>query len=113
LANVTHKHLEALCDLATEAHTRFQQEVQHIDPIVGVNQGMRASGFPADVMTIDCIKNGKRIILILHDDKPEVISYQFAWRDKDPEGEFTDIPFSEVTKESLLGWMKRYLVEVA
>lgn len=111
MSKITHKHLEALCDLATEAHTQFQLEIKHIDPIVGVNQGMRASGFPADVMTIDCIKNGKRIILILHDDKPEVISYQFAWRDKDPESEFTEVSFSDVTKESLLAWMKNYLVD--
>ncbi|GLQ31367.1 hypothetical protein [Litoribrevibacter albus] len=106
---MTHKNLHELCDIATEAHTRFQKEIADIDPIVGVSQNMRDSGIPVDVMTIDCLKNGKRIILILHDDKPDSISYQFAWRDKDPEGSFTEIPFSGVTAEVMLEWMMRYL----
>ena len=104
-----HKNLKELCDIATEAHTRFQQEIKEYDPIVGVSQGMRDSGFPADVMTIDCLKNGKRIILVLHDGKPDSISYQLAWRDKDPEDEFTELAFGELTADSLFDWMKSYL----
>ena len=107
-----HKNLEALCDIATEAHTRFQQEIKHIDPIVGVRQTMRSMGIAADAMTIDCLKNGKRIILILKDEEPDTISYQYSWRDKDPDSEFTEIPFKELTADLLLSWMKSYLADV-
>jgi hypothetical protein len=107
---MTHKNLHKLCDIATEAHTRFQNEIKDIDPIVGVSKSMRASGVPADVMTIDCLKNGKRIILILHDDKPDTINYQFAWRDRDYDNEFTEISFDDLTESVFLDWMKRYFV---
>lgn len=108
---MSHKNIKKLCDIATEAHTRFQQEVADIDPIVGVNQGMRKSGVPADVMTIDCLKSGKRIILILHDEHPDSINYQFAFRDKDPESNFTSMSFRDFTEELILGWMKSYFAE--
>ena len=106
---MTHKNMQKLCDIATEAHTRFQQEILDIDPIVGVNQGMRKSGIPADAMTIDCLKNGKRIILILHDEQPDLISYQFSWREKDPGSSFKKIPFDELSDDLVLEWMKSYL----
>ncbi len=97
-----------LSDIATQAHTRIQQDCQNINPIVGVNKGMRASGIPADVMTIDCLSTGRRIILILHDEQPELIRYQFALRDTDPTGQFQDIRFNALTSQTLYQWIKSY-----
>ena len=82
------EQLKILCDLATEAHERVQLNHADIDPIVGVHHKMRDAGFPADVMTIDCLKTGKRIILILNDDQPGLIRYQFSYKDKDPAADF-------------------------
>ena len=102
------KQLEKLCDNATVAHTRIQKEIKNIDPIVGVNQSMRKNGVPADIMTIECLRTGKRIVLVLHDQQPDVINYQFCFRNKDPEGEYHQIPFKEVTEFKLFDWMKDY-----
>jgi len=102
------KQLEKLCDIATESHTRIQKDFKDINPIVGVNQRMREEGVPADVMTIDCLKSGKRIILILHDQQPDIISYQFSFKDKDPDEKFEHIPFNELTADKLYHWIKSY-----
>ncbi|WP_250657537.1 hypothetical protein [Alkalimarinus coralli] len=102
--------LAKLSDIATEAHTRIQQTFAHIDPIVGVNQSMRKSGVPADLMTIDCLKSGKRIILVLHDQTPDVISYQFSYKDQDPADTFERIKFAELTSATLYDWMKSYFL---
>jgi len=100
-----------LSDIATEAHTRIQQDCQYINPVVGVNKGMRASGIPADVMTIDCLSTGKRIILILHDEQPELIRYQFAFRDADPADQFEEIKLETLTTQKLYQWIKDYFSE--
>ena len=105
---MTHKHLEALCELTTESHTRIQQDFKTINPVVGVSQKMRNSGIPVDTMTIDCLKSGKRIIIILHDQQPEILRYQFTFKDKDPAGEFEQMSFSELSEETLYNWMKDY-----
>ena len=104
------KSLALLSDTATEAHARIQQDFKHMDPIVGVNQSMRSSGVPADLMTRDCLKSGKRIIMILHDQQPDIISYQFSYKDKDPGEDFERIQLSELTSKTLYGWMKDYFI---
>jgi hypothetical protein len=105
---VTHKHLEALCDLTSASHERIQKDFKMINPVVGVSQKMRASGIPADAMTIDCLKSGKRIIIILHDLQPEIVSYQFSFKDKEPDEEFNTMLISELKEVTLYSWMKEY-----
>lgn len=106
------KQLEALCNIASESHARIQQDFKDINPIIGVNQRMREQGMPADIMTIDCSKSRKRIILILHDLEPGIIRYQFSIKDEDPDDKFEHIPFSEMTSDILYDWIKSYFSEI-
>lgn len=105
---LTDKHLKTLCDLATEAHTRIQQDFKDINPVVSVNQKMRDNGMPADIMTIDCLKSGKRIIVVLHDQQPDSLNYQFCFKDKDPSDDFNNLPFDQLTADLIYGWIKDY-----
>ena len=100
--------LKMLADIATKTHTRIQRDFPNIDPVVGINQGMRSNGIPADAMTIDCLKTNRRIIIILHDDQPELIHYQFAFRDKDPFEKFEEIPINTVTTQLMYDWIEKY-----
>lgn len=100
--------LQALCDIATDAHTRIQQDFKDIDPVIGVSQKMRTSGIPADAMTIDCLRSGKRIILVLHDQQPGIINYQLSYKDKDPGEKFEQISLSELDAQLLYEWIKNY-----
>ena len=107
------KELETLCGVVTESHTRIQQDFKEINPVVGVNQKMRETGVPVDVLTIDCLKSGKRIILILHDHQPDIISYQFSFKDKDPDETFEQIQFKKLTANRLYSWIKTYFPNTA
>ena len=62
----------------------------------------------ADVMTIDCLRSGKRILLILNDEQPNDISYQLTFKDKEPDEMFTSIPFDKLTTNVLYSWIKNY-----
>ncbi len=103
------KNLERLCDITTKVHARIQQDFKEINPMVGVNQKMRAMGVPVDAVTIDCLKSGKRIILILHDQQPDMLSYQFSFKDKEPDKKFDHIQFNELTENKLYAWIESYL----
>lgn len=100
--------LATLSDVATAAHTKIQQTCDNINPVVGINRGMRAQGIPADAMTIDCLVTGKRIILILHDQQADIVRYQFSFKDQDPRDEFKVIQLSELTSSTLYDWIKNY-----
>jgi hypothetical protein len=105
---LSEKPLEKLSDFATEAHTRIQQDFEDINPVVGLSQGMRTIGIPADAMTIDCLKTGKRIIIVLHDQQPEIVQYQFSFKAQDPAEEFEILQFSELSAQIMYDWMKDY-----
>jgi hypothetical protein len=98
----------ALADIATEAHTRIQQDFADINPVVGVRRSMRENGIPADAMTIDCLTRHKRIILILHDNQPDTVHYQFGFTDKDPVEEFKSMPLAELSAQTLYDWIASY-----
>lgn len=97
-----------LSDMATEAHTRIQQDFADINPVIGVRRSLRENGIPADAMTIDCLKSHKRILLVLHDQQPGVMHYQFCFTDKDPVEDFQHMPFKDVTSQTLYDWVVQY-----
>lgn len=100
--------LKILSDMASEAHTRIQQAHQHINPVVEVRRGMRDVGIPADAMTIDCLRTRRRITLILHDEQPGMLLYQFVTIDDEVGEEFQQMPLSGVAVETLFEWMQDY-----
>lgn len=102
------ERLKKLCDEATLAHEKVQANHVDLNPIVGVHHKMRDAGFPADIMTIDCLKSGKRIVIILNDDEPEKLVYQFSFKAQDPTEAFESIAFDEVDADKLYQWMTNY-----
>ena len=102
------KPLEKLSDFVELAHARIQKDFADINPVIGINQKLRSVGFPADAMTIDCLKSKKRIIVILHDDMPEIVRYQFSFLDKDPGDTFEELSIQDLSENHLYDWMKSY-----
>ena len=100
--------LETLSDYVTEAHTRIQQDFQQINPVVGVSRKLRTLGINADAMTIDCLKSGKRIIIILHDEMPGLVRYQYSFIKQDPSDDFASITLDDLTPGHLYQWMQHY-----
>ena len=106
--NLKEEPLAILSDLITEAHTNIQKDFENINPIVGVNRKLRAQGIPVDAMTIDCLKTGKRIILLLNDNTPDILQYQFSYKSKDPDEIFVQLDFEKLTTQQLYEWMRDY-----
>ena len=98
--------IKQLCDVVEQAHAKIQEDFKEINPIVGVNKQMRTIGIPTDLMTIDCLKSGKRILFVLHDAQPDIAQYQFCLRDADPADEFESIAIESLTTQLLYDWMK-------
>ncbi|MCK7545440.1 hypothetical protein MLC59_14830 [Marinobacter bryozoorum] len=100
--------LKALSDMASDAHARIQQAHEHINPVVSVRRGMRDVGIPADAMTIDCLRTRRRINLILHDEQPGVLLYQFVTIDEEAGDTFQPVDFSSVSVDTLIQWMEEF-----
>jgi len=100
--------LKILSDLVGDAHAQIQAAHQHINPVVEVRQSMRDAGIPADVITLDCLRTQRRITLILHDQQPGVVLYQFVTRAEEVGGEFKQIPLADMSSVTLFEWMQDY-----
>ena len=102
--------LEFLSDNVTEAHAKIQNDFKNLNPVVGVSRKLRSLGITADTMTIDCLKSGKRIIIILHDSMPNIVRFQFSYIKQDPSNEFEELALCDVTVNQLYTWMKYYFL---
>lgn len=100
-----------LSDIASEAQLHFQEQYQDIDPIIGINRGMRDRGFPADLMLIDCPKSKKRITFLLNDNEPHTVGYQFGLTDQDPSNNFDKISLDEISASTITTLMINYLTK--
>ena len=106
--NKNEQQIYLLGDIVVAAQVKIQQDFRHIDPIVGISHHMRKAGFPIDAMTIDCLASGKRILILINDDKPDCVSYQFGYKDRDPAMEFTELAFKEINEKTVYDWIKEY-----
>lgn len=88
-----------LSDTAKLAQTQIQQDFPELDPIIGISHNLRNAGFAADTLTIDNIRNDKRIVMIVFDDQPEQVQYEFCRISQDPNFEFTTIAIKDLTTE--------------
>lgn len=100
--------LKRLSDIASEAHARIQQTYAEINPVISVRQGMRDAGIPADVMTIDCLMTNRRILIVLHDQKPGTLLYQFMTTDDDLPVEFKQLDIAALSANTLFEWISGY-----
>ncbi|MGH1448734.1 MAG: hypothetical protein ACRBBM_04835 [Pseudomonadaceae bacterium] len=100
--------LKTLSDLVSDAHAQIQAAHEHINPVVEVRQGMRNSGIPADVLTLDCLRTQRRITLILHDQQPGIVLYQFVTREEEVGGEFKQLPLADMGSDTLVEWIEDY-----
>lgn len=100
--------LLSLSDIASQAHEKIQQNFADINPVIGVMQGMRKMGIPADLLTIDCLVSKKRIIVVLHDDFPGIIRCQYTFSDQDPGDDYQQFASADVTSDEIYGWIKEY-----
>ncbi len=96
--------LQTLSDLAETAHARLQQEYADINPMVSLRSGMRDVGIPADMINVDCMQTRRRILLILHDDYPNSLLYQFT--DLEAGDDFQQMPLDEVSVDTVFAWMR-------
>ena len=67
--------LQNLSEIVARANDLFYSKFDKIDTLMGImDQTLRKQGIKADAITIDCIALDKKIVILLHDDKPDIVS---------------------------------------
>jgi len=76
--------LQNLSEIVARANDLFYSKFDNIDTLMGImDKTLRNQGMKADAITIDCIALDKKIVILLHDDKPDVASIALGNKEGD------------------------------
>ena len=68
------KNLKELSEIVAKANDLFYDRNKDIDTLMGImDKTLRKQGMNADAITIDCVAINKKIVLVLHDSKPDLV----------------------------------------
>lgn len=66
--------LKNLSEIVARANDLFYSKFENIDTLMGIiDKSLRNQGMNADAITIDCISLDKKMLILLHDDKPGTV----------------------------------------
>ncbi|PKG81690.1 hypothetical protein CXF85_17095 [Colwellia sp. 75C3] len=66
--------LKELSEIVAQANDIFFERHKNVDTLMGImDKTLRKQGMNADAITIDCIAINKKIVLVLHDSKPDLV----------------------------------------
>jgi len=66
--------LKSISEVVAKASDLFSIKIDKIDVLMGImDKTLRNQGLKADAITLDCISQKKKIVVLIHDDKPDVV----------------------------------------
>ena len=101
--NSTLKHLS---EIVASANDLLYQKHKNINTIMGImDKNLRKQGIHADAITIDCLALDKKIVLFIHDAKPDTVDVALGNKAGDIHA-CTTHPISEISEAFMLNLMQ-------
>lgn len=102
--------LKHLSEIIATANDTFFNLYTNINTSIGImDKVLRQQGMNSDAVIINCITNSKKIVFLLHDEKPETVDVALGNNDGDVETS-KQYKTSELSVEQTLAIMKEHLV---
>ena len=76
--------LKNLSEIIARANDLFYKKHNNIHILMGImDKALRNQGMKADAVTIDCIAQDKRIVILIHDHKPDLVDIALGNKEGD------------------------------
>ncbi|MGB2740355.1 MAG: hypothetical protein WBC60_07340 [Cognaticolwellia sp.] len=76
--------LNNLSEIVAKANDLFYSKFDHINTLMGImDKTLRNQGMKADAITIDCITQDKKIVILIHDEKPDFVDIALGNKEGD------------------------------
>jgi hypothetical protein len=102
--------LKSLSEIVAKANDLFYSKFENIDTLMGIiDKSLRNQGMNADAITIDCISIDKKILILIHDDKPGTVDIVLG----NKAGEIhstTEYAMSEMSEEFMVEIMEKSFI---
>ncbi|MBU2862802.1 hypothetical protein KO489_03010 [Reinekea forsetii] len=104
-------NLKKISTIVAAANDQFDANNSRIDTVLGmIDSGLRKQGIQADAITVDCIPLDKKIVFLLHDQKPDKVTIALGNKAGDIHTS-KDHPIEDVTVEHVLKVMQETLLD--
>lgn len=98
--------LENVSEIVAKANDLFVGKFDKVDTIMGImDKTLRKQGMKADAVTIDCVVLDKKIVVVLHDEKPGLVDVALGNKAGDIYSS-TEHKISDLTQELMLEIME-------
>ena len=102
--------LQNLSEIVARANDMFYSKFDHIDTLMGImDKNLRKQGINADAITIDCVMLKKKVVILIHDDKPDVVDIALGNKDGDILSS-SEYVLSEVSEAVIMGVMEENFI---
>jgi hypothetical protein len=99
--------LKQLSEIVARANDIFFSQFEKIDTLMGImDKTLRNQGMNADAITIDCITLDKKIVMLLHDDKPDMVNITLGNKAGEIESS-NEFSVSDVSEVLIVNIMKK------
>ena len=98
--------LKCLSEIIAKANDLFYGKFDNIDTVMGImDKNLRNQGIKADAITIDCIALDKKVVFLIHDDKPKIVSIALGNKNGDIYSS-SEYAISDISETVILGIME-------
>lgn len=103
-------NLKNLSEVVARANDLLYTKYENIDTIMGIiDKSLRKQGIEADAVSVDCVAIDKKILILIHDDKPEIVTIVTGNKAGDIYSK-TDYEKSEISEEFFVDIMEKNFI---
>ena len=104
--------LNDFSEIVAKANDLFYSKFEKFDTLMGImDKSLRSQGMRADAITIDCIAANKKIVFLLHDDKPDFVNVTLGNKEGDIYSS-SEYELTKLSQEVVLGLMETYFTSI-
>jgi hypothetical protein len=104
--------LNNFSEIVAKANDLFYSKFEKLDTLMGImDKSLRNKGMRADAITIDCVILNKKIVFLLHDDKPEFVKVTLGNKEGDIYSS-SEYELAKLSQEVVLEVMETYFTPI-
>jgi hypothetical protein len=104
--------LNNFSEIVAKANDLFYSKFEKLDTLMGImDKSLRNKGMRADAITIDCVILNKKIVFLLHDDKPDFVNVTLGNKEGDIYAS-SEYELTKLSQEMVLEVMETYFTPI-
>jgi len=104
------QRLKSVSEIVAKANDRLYAKHSDIDTLMGMMDSvLRKQGIAADAVTVDCVVRDKKLVFLLHDEAPDLITVALGNKEGDIHSS-SEYALDSLTEDVVLQLMEMHFI---